>query len=108
MSSLERTEVLNSTRRRALMHLLARYGAISVGDAATQIAMQEENVDRPTGLDSSKRKRVHHLLTRVHLPILEEADAIVRPEGQAGLIDQGPAFDHLWERCDAVEVVTGP
>ena len=87
-------ELLANRRRRYTIHALKRAGEpMEVADLSTRITAWERGVD-PETIDYDDRRNVHTVLTRTHLPKLDEHD-VVEYDDEAKVVEPTPALDDL-------------
>ncbi|ELZ32254.1 DUF7344 domain-containing protein [Halorubrum distributum] len=87
-------ELLANRRRRYTIHALKHAGEpMDVADLSTRITAWERGVD-PETIDYDDRRNVHTVLTRTHLPKLDEHD-VVEYDDEAKMVEPTPALDDL-------------
>jgi hypothetical protein len=87
-------ELLANRRRRFTIHALKHAGEpMDVADLSTRITAWERGVD-PETIDYDDRRNVHTVLTRTHLPKLDEHD-VVEYDDEAKVVEPTPALDDL-------------
>ncbi|OYR81810.1 transcriptional regulator, partial [Halorubrum ezzemoulense] len=82
-------ELLANRRRRFTIHALKHTGEpMDVADLSTRITAWERGVD-PETIDYDDRRNVHTVLTRTHLPKLDEHD-VVEYDDEAKVVEPTP------------------
>ncbi|PAU82848.1 transcriptional regulator [Halorubrum salipaludis] len=87
-------ELLANRRRRFTIHALKRAGeAMDVAELSTRITAWETGTD-PDTITYDDRRNVHTVLTRTHLPKLDEHD-VVEYDAEAKVVEPTPALEDL-------------
>lgn len=87
-------ELLANRRRRFAIHALKRAdGPMDVADLSTRVTAWERGVD-PETIGYDDRRNVHTVLTRTHLPKLDER-GVVEYDDEAKVVEPTPVLDDL-------------
>ncbi|TKX48030.1 transcriptional regulator [Halorubrum sp. SD690R] len=87
-------KLLANRRHRFAIHALKRTGGpMDVADLSTRVTAWECGID-PETIDHDDRRNLHTVLTRTHLPKLDECD-VVEYDDEAKLVEPTPALDDL-------------
>ena len=87
-------DLLANRRRRYTIHALKHAGeAMSVTELSTRITAWETGAD-PETIDYDDRRNVHTVLTRTHLPKLDEHD-VVEYDAEEKVVEPTPALEDL-------------